>query len=124
MTPLAAAALACVFCRPPVPMTIGAGELRYQLDGWGLLTGLQVLYDWNELGPYPGGGIAGVFEPTAALHALLDPTPFTFEWVNRRTVIVFPTGECRLDVGPAAPLPPCRQPLEIHRPPPVWIHRS
>lgn len=88
---------------------ISRGELRWQLIHWSAAAGLQVLYDYNEVGPLQTHGGCW-FQADAALRGLLAGTPLTWEWINDRTIGVVPVGACRPELGAAAPLPPCLPP--------------
>jgi hypothetical protein len=101
-----------------------AEDLRSQLMDVSVLTGVQVLYDWNEpglavLAPrlcFPAGTI-----PALILRAVVAPWPLlTADPVNDHTWAVVPLESCAPWLPPLeAPLPPCLPALPASR----LVHR-
>jgi hypothetical protein len=111
----AAGLLAAGQCAARPAVCVARGELRWQLVYWSAAAGVQILYDWNEMGAVRTRGGCW-FDAASAFTGLLAGTPFTWAWINDRTIGLEPIGECRPDLGAAAPLPPCSPPaLQVHR---------
>ena len=100
----AAGAAAAAYAAPvarPARFHIAAGDAVFTLNEFSRQSGLQLLFDYNEVRGRTTRAIDGEFEPAAALRRMLADTGLVFEFVNERTLTITPAARVRS--GQAAP---------------------
>lgn len=95
-------------------LILSPGLLAAALTQWANLTGIQLVFGYDEVGDYPTRGVEcrARCDPLEVLTQLLDGTPYSFEVTAKDavTVTLQPYPPCQPERGRWAPPPPCAPP--------------
>jgi iron complex outermembrane receptor protein len=87
-------------------MNIPAGELKAALDAYASQTGVQLLYNADDIKGVSSPGAHGALTPEQALVALLDKTGLTVRRDTANAVVIFRGAAPALSAGAAAAVQP------------------
>ncbi|HVO45088.1 MAG TPA: TonB-dependent receptor [Steroidobacteraceae bacterium] len=105
-----------------VEFHIAAGDAVFTLNEFSRQSGLQLLFDYNEVRGRTTRAIDGEFEPAAALRRMLADTGLVFDFVNERTLTITPAARVRSgqaappQIARGAPVNPAIPPVQDSKP--------